>query len=85
MVTLLLTVGLVLGAGAQAEARCYDVGTPQFRCDPIVSQALRRRVESRPALSAPTAFAFRAEQLQHDHRCDAADVSLQRPRPRAAG
>ena len=58
MVTLLLTVGLVLGAGTQAEARCYDVGTPQFRCDPIVFQALRQRVESRPAYPLPRRSRF---------------------------
>ena len=58
MVTLLLTVGLVLGAGAQAEARCYDVGTPQFRGDPIVFQALRQRVESRPAYPLPRRSRF---------------------------
>ena len=58
MVALLLTVGLVLGAGAQAEARCYDVGTPQFRCDPIVFQALRQRVESRPAYPLPRRSRF---------------------------
>ena len=35
------------------------MGTPQFRCDPIVSQALRRRVErneSRPAYRPPRKY-----------------------------
>lgn len=44
--TWLFSLVLILAAVTQAEARCYDVGTSQFRCDPIVSQALRRRVEA---------------------------------------
>ena len=50
--TLLITAGLILTAATQAEARCYDIGTPQFRCDPIVSESLQRRYEASRNLPA---------------------------------
>ena len=42
-VALLIAGSAILAQPISVAARCYDVGTPQFRCDPIVSDALRKR------------------------------------------
>jgi hypothetical protein len=56
--TWLLSLVLLLGPASVSQARCYNVGTPQFRCDPIVSQALRQRIEPRLAYQLPLRSRF---------------------------
>ena len=43
----LIFVGsIIVALPPGVSAKCSDVGTPQFRCDPLVSESLRRRSET---------------------------------------
>lgn len=44
--TLILVGSIIATLPADGSARCSDVGTPQFRCDPLVAESLRRRSET---------------------------------------
>lgn len=44
--TLILVGSIIATLPAGVSAKCSDVGTPQFRCDPLVSESLRRRSET---------------------------------------
>ena len=53
MVISLLVGGILLTLPTNAVARCSGSGTT-FRCDPIVSESLRRKYEGLPPRYAPT-------------------------------
>ena len=40
---LLIAGSAILTHPTNIAARCYPIGTPQFRCDPIISESLRRK------------------------------------------
>lgn len=58
MQSLLLACLLLVPLASVAQARCYNVGTPAFRCDSVVSQALRQRIEPRSAYQPPLRSRF---------------------------
>ena len=49
----LLAGGLLFALPPPVTARCYDVGTLTFRCDPIVSDSLRRQSQGLPSRYTP--------------------------------
>ena len=49
----LLAGSLLFALPPPVTARCYDVGTPTFRCDPIMSDVLRRKMQGLPPLVTP--------------------------------
>ena len=53
MVASMLVGGILLSLPTNAVARCSGSG-PTFRCDPIVSESLRRKAQGLPPRYAPT-------------------------------
>ena len=53
MVVSILVGGILLTVPTTVAARCSGSG-PTFRCDPIVSESLRRKYEGLPPRYAPT-------------------------------
>ena len=50
---LLLAGSVMFALPPNVSARCYDVGTPYFRCDPVISESLRRKSLGLPNRYAP--------------------------------
>ena len=49
----LLAGSVLFALPPPAEARCYGVGTPYFRCDPIMSDSLKRKSLGLPPRYTP--------------------------------
>lgn len=57
----LVFASMILTLPTGVSARCYNVGTPHFYCDPIVLESLKRRYKAsqrRPAYRPPTRFTY---------------------------
>ena len=56
-VALLLAGNVMFAPPPNVSARCYDVGTPYFRCDPIISDSLKRKSLGLPPRYTPRSSA----------------------------